>query len=470
MPASLFGRLTLVLLVGLVAAQLLSATILLRDRGQTLYQSIQRGFVERTVGIVRLLDVLTPRERARLLPLFHTPESRVRLAEEPSETAPGQGVAEAAAERLRRQLSGRLPPDTELRVVLDNDLRFLTRRRGRDHRPPPPDHPPGMGPEPRPWSALARGRPMARGFFIQIRLTDGTWVQFVRAVPEDVFERPARLLLTLGILLVSVILLALLAVRWLVGPLRTLRSAAEALGRDIRRPPIPERGPLEVAQTAHAFNTMQQRLQRFIDDRARILAAVSHDLKTPLTRMRLRTDLLDDAELRAKLQRDLDDMESMVKATLDFMQGSDSREATQTLDLNALLETIQSDAQDAGWTVSLTGSADAPIQARPKALKRCITNLVENAARYGGGAEIGVEERPGALVILVRDRGPGVPQPLLEQVFEPFFRLEASRARHSGGTGLGLGIARNIARGHGGDLLLRNRVDGGLCAELTLPQ
>lgn len=469
LPASLFGRLTLVLLVGLVAAQLLSATILLRDRGQTLYQSMQRGFVERTAGIVGLLDALEPQERERLLPLFQTPESRVRLAEEPAYTPPSAGAAEAAAERLRRQLGEYLPFDTELRVVLDNDLRFLPRARGRGHRMQT-EHPHRMDPDAGPWAYLAGMRTLARGFFIQIRLTDGTWVQFVRAVPDDVFDRPGRLLLTLGILLLSVVVLALLAVRWLVGPLRTLRSAAEALGRDIRRPPIPEDGPLEVGQTARAFNTMQQRLQRFIDDRARLLAAVSHDLKTPLTRMRLRTDLLDDEELRAKLQRDLDDMESMVTATLDFMRGSDSREATQALDLTALLETIQSDAQDAGWTVALIGEVGPPIQARPRALKRCITNLVENAARYGGGAEIGVERVTGAIVILVQDRGPGIPSDRLEQVFDPFFRLEESRARHSGGTGLGLGIARNIARAHGGDLVLRNREGGGLRAELTLPQ
>lgn len=467
LPASLFGRLTLVLLVGLVAAQLLSAAILLRDRGQILYQSLQAGFVERTLGILSLLDALPPSERARMLPLFDTPESHVRLAaravDAQSNAAESRETADALAEKLR----ARLPADTEVRVALGDDLQRLA-------------GPPGMGGMHRrymggmggggPWAYLHGVHTMARSFFIQIRLEDGNWVQFVRSIPEDFFDQPGRLLLTLGVLLASVILLALLAVRWLIRPLRGLREAAEGLGRDIHRPPIPETGPLEVAQTARAFNTMQERLQRFIDDRARILAAVSHDLKTPLTRLRLRSDLLEDDELRLKLQRDLDDMEAMVRATLDFMRGSDDREPSQQLDLMALLETIESDVQDAGWQASVAGEMGATVQARPRALKRCITNLVENAARYGGVAEVEVVAEGPIICVRVQDRGPGIPQTLLERVFDPFFRLDESRAKHSGGTGLGLGIARNIARAHGGDVSLRNRDGGGLIAELRLPR
>ena len=163
-------------------------------------------------------------------------------------------------------------------------------------------------------------------------------------------------------------------------------------------------------------------------------------------------------------------MEAMVGATLDFMRGTESRETSQRLDLMALLETILEDARDAGWEASLSGQVRQPIQGRPTALKRCIANLVENAARYGGGVEIVAADDGSRVSITVSDQGPGIPEEFLEKVFDPFFRLESSRARHTGGTGLGLGIARNIARAHGGDLVLRNRRGGGLIAQLNLPR
>jgi signal transduction histidine kinase len=468
LPRSLFGRLCLVLLAGLLAAQLLSAYILLRERGQTLYQSIRGDLVERTAGIIRLLDALQPEERDRLLPLFNTRQARIRFAHAPADIPAEDIGASATARAIQGALQNLLPPGSEVRVALEEELaesdlpatmagmhRRHMRRRG------------GMA---GPWAYLHGVHAQARGFFIQTRLTDGTWVQFDRRIPEDLFSQPTRLLMTLAVLLVSVALLSLLAVRWAVRPLHALRLAAEELGRDINRPPLAETGPAEVVDTARAFNTMQHRIQNFIEDRTRILAAVSHDLKTPLTRLRLRTDLLNDDQLRTKLHTDLDDMESMVGATLDFMRGTESQETSQRLDLMAMLETIMEDARDAGWDVALTGQVTRPIQGRPTAIKRCITNLVENAARYGGSADVLATEESARVRISIQDRGPGIPEELLEKVFDPFFRIESSRARHTGGTGLGLGVARNIARGHGGDLVLQNRIEGGLRAELILPR
>ena len=468
LPRSLFGRLTLVLLTGLVAAQILSASILLRDRGQTLYQSIRTDLIDRTAGIIRLLEALPAAERRRLLPLLSTTETRIRIAQAPAQPPAQDSVQRLTAGLIERGLKDRLPPGTEVRVTLEDGLEDDVSQLGMPgmHR----RHMLGRQGMGGPWAYLHGVHAMARGFFIQARISDGSWIQFERRIPEGLFDQPTRLLLILAVLLVSVVLLSLFAVRWVVRPLRELRLAAEALGRDIHRPPLTEKGPLEIEETARAFNTMQQRIKSFIDDRARILAAVSHDLKTPLTRLRLRTDLLDDAELRDKLQGDLDDMESMVGATLDFMRGTESREPTVKLDIMALLETIREDARDAGWAVVLTGQVTLPFHGRPTALKRCISNLVENAARYGGGAEILPEDDGRTLRITVRDDGPGIPPNLLEKVFDPFFRIESSRARHTGGTGLGLGIARNIARAHGGDLVLRNRAEGGLSAELTLPR
>ena len=321
-----------------------------------------------------------------------------------------------------------------------------------------------------PWAYMHGLHAMARFFHIQVQLQDGTWVRFERGLPEQLFDWPARLLIVLGVLLASVILLSLVGVRSLIRPLRDLRQAAEGLGRDIHQLPLPETGPTEVRETARAFNTMQSRLKRYIEDRAGILAAVSHDLKTPLTRIRLRIEMMDDEELRAKTEKDLAEMESMVSTTLEFMRGSETTEPNQRLDLMALLESIQQDASEAGGQVYLSEQPIAPYDGKPLALKRCIVNLVENALRYGGQADIAVEESGKSLIISICDKGPGIPAELLQRVFDPFFRLESSRAQHTGGTGLGLGIARNIARAHGGDIELHNRSGGGLCAKIMLPR
>jgi signal transduction histidine kinase len=245
---------------------------------------------------------------------------------------------------------------------------------------------------------------------------------------------------------------------------------ADELGKDIRRPPIAETGPIEVAETSRAFNKMQRRIQRFVEDRTRLLAAVSHDLKTPLTRLRLRVDLLEDEEVGEKIRRDLDDMQAMVEATLDFMRGAESREESQPLDLMALIESLRDNANEGGERVRLGGRIESPYRGRPLALKRCIGNLLDNALRYGGKADIKPRDSEDAVILTIADNGPGIPPEALDKVFEPFFRLEGSRARESGGTGPGLSIACNIARSHGGELVLRNRPQGGLIAELTLPR
>ncbi len=293
---------------------------------------------------------------------------------------------------------------------------------------------------------------------------------FEQVLPEEVIAWPVRLLLILLVLLVSVVVLAGLAVRTLTWPLAVLAEAADELGRDIRRPPLTETGPLEVRRAARAFNTMQERLIRYIEDRDRILAAVSHDLKTPITRLRLRTELLADAPLREKFQADVDEMQRMAQASLDFLRSGEDSEPMASVDLNALLESVQEDAEDTGHQVAITGMARQPLRCRLLALKRCLTHLVDNALRYGQRAEITVADTPARLTLIVRDDGPGIPAAELERVFEPFYRLEQSRSRDTGGRGLGLSIARNIARAHGGEVTLRNLPTGGLEAVLEFPR
>ena len=304
----------------------------------------------------------------------------------------------------------------------------------------------------------------------QVQLRDGHWARFDSELPQSAVGLPWRLALTLGVLLAAVLLLSFVAVRWVTRPLHVLADAAEALGRDINAPPLREEGPTEIAQAARAFNTMQSRLARFIQDRTRVLAAMSHDLKTPITRMRLRAELMDDEELRQRFEADLKEMESMVTHTLEFMRGLGGSEARQAVDVMALLESLQSDNEAMGRTVRIEGHATAPYPAVVSLLKRCLGNLVDNAVLYGNRVTIQVEDTAQCLTLRFLDEGPGIPEPELEKVFEPFYRLEQSRSRETGGTGLGLTIARNIAQVHGGDIVLRNRREGGLEAVLTLPR
>ncbi|MFZ1906756.1 MAG: ATP-binding protein, partial [Steroidobacteraceae bacterium] len=232
---------------------------------------------------------------------------------------------------------------------------------------------------------------------------------------------------------------------------------------------LPERGARELRDAAHAFNTMQDRLRRYLDSRSRVLAAMSHDLKTPLTRLRLQVETLEDPSLQERIGRQLDEMESMVHQALALFRGLDDGEATAPLDVNALLARVQEQFTEMGADVTVSGRALQPLLGKAQALKRCLTNLVANAVNFGTRARILVEDGA-ALTIRVRDAGPGIPADELERVFEPFYRLESSRNRDSGGTGLGLSIARDIAEAHGGSLTLANLPQGGLEATLTLPR
>lgn len=307
-------------------------------------------------------------------------------------------------------------------------------------------------------------------FVAQVQLSDGTLVTFDSRQPPETLSWPYRLLASIIVLLAAVIVLSLLAVRWATRPLAVLADAADELGRNIDRPPLDERGPLEVQRAARAFNTMQARLAAYLRERTRILAAMSHDLRTPITRLRLRAELLDDPALRDKFGRDLEEMETMVAGTLDFMRGLESDEIPQPIDVNALVHTLQSDLGETGGAVSVEGAALGPYTGRPRAIRRCLTNLLENAIKYGGSAHVRIDDDAQHLRLSVQDEGPGIPQAALERVFEPFYRMEESRNRDTGGAGLGLAIARTIAESHGGTVELRNRAQRGLEAVLVLPR
>jgi signal transduction histidine kinase len=254
-------------------------------------------------------------------------------------------------------------------------------------------------------------------------------------------------------------------------PLVRLARAADELGPDLRGDPLPEDGPKEVARAAAAFNAMQHRIADHLTERIRILAAISHDLQTPITRMRLRADLLDDPALKQKLQNDLLAMQALVSEGVEFARGLNNvTEAAVAIDLQALLESLVYDYADAGRQITLLGSIDFPITTKPHTLRRIIVNLVDNAFKFGCDVEISIAAgRPEGISISVRDHGPGIPAAELGAVLQPFYRLEGSRSRETGGTGLGLAIAHQLSAALGGELCLSNHPDGGLEARLTLP-
>jgi signal transduction histidine kinase len=249
-----------------------------------------------------------------------------------------------------------------------------------------------------------------------------------------------------------------------------LAAAAERLGRGETVPPVPERGPKDVRQTTRAFNRMHGRLQRFVQDRTRMLAAISHDLRTPLTSLRLRAEFVDDNDTRTKILETLDEMERMTEATLAFAREEARREDTRTVDLAALVESLCEDLCDLGMEVTYSGPPSLLYPCRSVSLKRALRNLIENAVTYGRRALVTLAPADHEVQIAIDDDGPGIPEADFERAFAPFVRLEESRSQETGGIGLGMAIARSIVRGHGGDITLANRASGGLRVTLHLPR
>jgi signal transduction histidine kinase len=476
LPRSLFWRLMLVLGSGLLLAQLLSAAINLAERDRLLLTAGGMQQAQRIADVVTLLDSLGPAERDRIVAVLSVPPLVLSLADAPRSPAEAAGADAPRASMFTAMLRASLGPDREVRVERAAAAGPGSPGAGRPGRGHMMEGGPGwmMGGGPGPGAGRAGwagpGGPMGPVLRTEVRLRDGQWARFDSALPAGGATLPWRLALTLGVLLLAVLLLSYVAVRWVTRPLHVLATAAEALGRDINQPPLPETGPAEIQQAARAFNTMQGRLARYIQDRTRILAAMSHDLKTPITRMRLRAELLDDDDLRRRFESDLKEMEAMVSHTLDFMRGLGGSEPAREIEVTALLESLQSDNEAMGRDVKVVGYAAAPYVGVVSLLKRCLANLVDNAVLYGERVTVQVEDSPQCLTLHFLDDGPGIPVDELETVFEPFHRLETSRSRQTGGTGLGLTIARNIAQAHGGDIVLRNRAERGLEAVLTLPR
>jgi signal transduction histidine kinase len=426
-PRTLFARLALILCVGLILAQTLSFWVTMTERNQST-TSMMMGNIEREVtSSVALLDYLPVAERAKWLP---------RLARSNYVFILGPGITG-------------VPPDAAL---TDRVAASIAE---------------GIGAT---YSVTANDIPGIRERYqVHLTLSDGMPLTIDVTKMSGIPLSP-WLPLVLVLQLTMLAACCWLAVRLATRPLHQLALAADTLGPDLKAARLAENGPSEVARAAKAFNAMQDRIAVYMTERMQILAAISHDLQTPITRMRLRVDVMDDNPQHAKLQQDLQEMETLVKEGVTYARTlHGAAEAPCRIDPDALFESLVFDYADAGKDVTLQGKIANALVTRPQALRRILCNLIDNALKYAGAAEVSVAAlQDGQVTILVRDRGPGIPADLLETVFEPFYRLEASRNRHTGGTGLGLAIARQLTLAMDAKLSLHNRPDGGLEARLTL--
>lgn len=463
LPRSLFGRTLLVLVTGLMLAEIASQVVNFFDRGSGVYRLGAQQTALRIAQSARILNRLTPAQRGEVIDEMNGPDFSVVLSRGP--VAVGKGFAEH--DRYEQALGTLI--QRYLRSQWNTSVQIVSL--GRAGRP--------KNYEAVDTSPLEQW--IARHFYFilpgtysimsQIRLEDGTNAVFYARIPQEPLSRLDSLLPRLLLSLAIFALLGAVAVRAVTRSLERLAHAAEQIGADPEGAPLPEHGPSEVRSVIHAFNRMRLDLRSHLLERARMLGAISHDLQTPITRLRLRAEMIEDAGSRAKFVRDLDEMEAMAGSALEFFKSLGNEPQRHPLDIGALVGSLCEDWSDTGRDVTVHGQPRSPYNAHPRALRRCLDNLVENALRYGERARISIEDDETALRIAVRDDGPGIPEQDLERVFEPFFRLEQSRNRDSGGTGLGLSIARNIARWHGGDIHLRNAPGGnGLIAELVLPR
>ncbi len=475
LPRSLAGRMILILLAGFSLIQLLG--LLIHTFNQIKLERIQEAadIATRAVIIYRHVALAPPDERAGI------------VAREPLEAGDTLSLTP-------------LPPPLDATFELPVFARQIIRASIFGYGIPPNIHPRGL---------VVRGAGVPLHIVISFGLPeDGSPARLLNGVPppppggdgetgppmQFLPPPPAVMWLTItspvpqprpwrspGFASAFIVMSALgavmiiWAVRRLLVPVRTLAQAAERLGRDVvNAPALPETGPSEIVTAAAAFNTMAARIRRFVEDRTFLLTAIGHDLRTPITRLKLRAEYMEDDEQRTKMLADLDEMEAMVAATLAFGRDIATTEAVIKLDLAILLRTILDEAADGdpdhAEALHYEGPDHMPVQARPLGLKRALTNLIGNAMKYGDAARVSLRRGPkDTIQIDIEDNGPGIAESDMEAVFEPFRRLETSRNRETGGSGLGLSIARNIFRAHGGDVSLSNLAGGGLRARVVLP-
>ncbi|PQO22900.1 two-component sensor histidine kinase [Rhodobacteraceae bacterium WD3A24] len=460
-PDSLRGQLVVVILAALIVAQGVSAWLFVDERSLAVRAALGMEAAGRAANIARLLEEAPETLHGSILRAADSPLVRFTLADRPAVDHAGHGDNGAVVARIRALLEAR--PERGIRVELHRIENAL---------PPIP----GLGPDmERMHRAMMRERMAAIEMQLSIELEGGQWLNIGTRFREPPLQWPWAGAASFGLSAALLLLTALwFLLTRLTGPLRHLANAADRLGRGEHVEELAVAGPRELRDLTHAFNRMQERLTRFVAERTRLLAALGHDLRSPLTAMRVRAELVEDDETRERLGAIIEEMQEMVEATLSFARGMATSEPSETVDLRELLRDLVDERMDPGGAVVLeTGglaAEGASARVRPNALRRALRNVIDNALRYGGRARVSLDASDDALTITVADDGPGIPQDSLERVFDPFLRLETSRSRETGGIGLGLSIARTIVQAHGGDIRLANRAEGGLAATITLPR
>jgi signal transduction histidine kinase len=467
---SLAAQIIVAMLLALGLSQVIGFMISWDERGRALYLAAKSEFLIRTASLAQLLETTPSTLDRDILNASNTAYTRFWISrDEPVDSTawrqeawtvlaqplPTLSQSVYGQRRLERQASPLSYPSGSI-VAAAAAMSHLT------------------------WATLpAHAWPLSRpakflyldeskGMGIAVRLESGAWLNaaYSKSIPNSIWTSQAAVSLAITAVILS--LIAIFVARSIARPMRRLAVAAEALGRGESIKPLPESGPDDIRQTAVAFNRMQERLERFVQDRTRMLAAISHDIRTPLTSLRLRAEFVADPDVQDKMLKTIGEIQTMTEAALAFVREEATAEATRTVDLPALVESLCDDLAELGHDVSFMEGPAINYRCRPDALRRAIRNLIENAVRYGERARVSVARTANSIDIVIEDDGPGIPDEVKEQVFAPFYRLEDSRNRETGGVGLGLSIARAIARHHGGDVVLNNRAKG-LHATISLP-
>lgn len=471
LPQSLLGRLTIVMAAGVLITQLIGNLIWgaqVRSKSDTETRIAAQYLAHSAAGTVRFFLSLPSNYRPMLIQQFREMGGTrffVTVNRAPVDIAAidGQPLAAVAMQAFSAALQKDMPRlNFRLAFAWPDDL--VVSKEGTK-----------VGDLPANWVQhilLLKPNP-APVLVIQAELEPGHWLYLASLMPNPYFLDSGKAfsidrLILQGVSLATVLLLSILVVRWTTRPLAALSDAAEAFGKGGEMPPLPETGSKEFVKTARAFSAMRERIQRYIEDRERLFVSISHDLRTPITRLKLRTELLDDDTLRNDFHDDLDDLDMMVKGALQSVKDSDIHENATKVKLDALIGRMVDGARLMGHETSFSESG-LTVTAKPLALKRAIGNLLDNALHYGKRTEISVRGAGGNIEIHIRDHGPGVPEEALATLFQPYVRLEHGRHQNAQGMGLGLGIARSIVQAHGGELKLANHPEGGLEAVIVLP-
>lgn len=469
---SLTGQLISLMLLALLLSQIVFYFIYRSERVRSLRDVRRDEFLTRAASVARLVETTDPALYPEILRAASTSLTRYWLSNEPPSDAV-EWRRQARLTLLRALPVGLPAPGAPANGEFDGPFVANPRIAEADlplsssviaWKPLPVADWPGI----RPAQLIELDR--WNGFGLAVQIRPNLWLQLVYAKPDLITQPPSHYYVSLGITALLLLVVALLAARRIGRPLQRLTEAAERIGRGEEVSSMPEEGADDIRRTAAAFNRMQSRLKRFVEDRTRMMAAISHDLRTPITSLRLRAEFIQDQETREKLIATLDEMQSMTEAALAFAREEATVEPTRPIDIDALAESVCDDLAEMGWAVTFADSGRITARCRPEALRRALRNLIENAVRYGERARVRLEVSADALDIIVDDEGPGIPEDQAERVFAPFVRLETSRNRSTGGVGLGLAIARTIVRSHGGDIVLTNLPQRGLRAVIRLPR